>query len=381
MRLLSRPAMVTVVIVGVAAVVGLLLSGDEGRRVGLPPQDETVATLLDDGTPVFVTRDGDESVRVLDARTPARPSAEGTVALADLLDGLVGWCDGQGFVDDLDPAVTFAPDGRTTGATEDGLGVYEVNARERAHVIVGEAWPAGRAPVGRGGCGDPSAAEHHGDAMRHVELAAVPAGSSWVVEAAIDLRHGVACAPPDDPLAWPLCPDDGVEVELPDRAPATDLAAEHGRAYAERRAYGFVGEFLVARETDDGPLTQVWRLPGEVEVRAAPLELRAQARLTVRDEFRPGFRWAVPAPVPGDDEPLLTLEISDAEGDRVPRTLGVVEATTLVDDDGEELTGERAAAALRSALDEDRRRRWDLTLRRDPLDVPPRLERVEPADD
>lgn len=367
MRLLVRLAVAAVAILGATAAVGLWLGGDDGdRRAGLPPPDETVATLLDDGTPVFVTRRADESVAVVDARTPPRTvrgDDADVVAPADLLDGLVAWCPGEGFVDDLAPPATFALDGRATGATREGLGVYDITAQERGHVLVGTAEPAGRADAAAPGCGDLADAEHHGRVMREVDLDALPSDSSWVVEAAVDLAGGVVCAPPDDPLVWPLCPDGGIDAEVGDHTPGGEqvdgLVAEHGRDYAERGAYGFVGRFLVAREEDGGPLTQVWRLPGEVRLRGQPETVEVEATVAV-----------------GDGEPASTLRLTDVEGGAVPHT-ALVTATTTVAADGEQADGEQGAELLRAALADDGDRRWRLTLLREPLAGSVRLEHVE----
>lgn len=367
MRLLVRLAAAAVVILGATAAVGLWLGGDDGdRRAGLPPPDETVATLLDDGTPVFVTRRDDDSVDVVDARTPRRAVRDGeanVVAPADLLDGLVAWCHDEGFVDDLAPPATFTLDGRATGATREGLGVYDITAQERGHVLVGTAEPAGRADGAAPDC-DLADAEHHGRVMREVDLDAVPDDSSWVVEAAVDLAGGVICVPPDDPLVWPLCPDGSIDAAIGDRAPGGDrvdeLVADHGRDYAERGAYGFVGRFLVAREEEGGPLTQVWRLPGEVRLRARPETVEVEATVAV-----------------GDDEPASTLRLADVEGGDVPHTVLVTATTTVVAADGEQADGEQGAELLRGALADDGDRRWRLTLRREPLAGSVRLERVE----
>lgn len=378
-----RLLLVVLVALIVAGGAGLLLGGGEEpelRRAGLPPAGDTVATLLDDGSPVFVSRTGGD-IRVVDAQTPPRRAPGGTVAVADLIDGLVAWCEGRGFVDDLPPPATFTLAGRPTGAAGTGLGIHPIVERGRGHVMVDDAVPAGAGGAASPGaaspgppasepsamvgeCDDPERTDDHGQALRGVELGDVPPGPYWVVEAAVDLRAGVLCPPPPDPLAWPLCPDGGVAAELPRREPAGDLAAEHGAAYAERGAYGFVGRFVVHREQAGQPLQRVWRAPYAVQARARPHQRRVEARLS------PARREA--ATVTGE-APLATLAV-DADDD-VPATLPVEPVTEVVVD-GEALTGQAAADALRRALDAEPDRRWALRIRHDPL-RPPRLLRAE----
>lgn len=378
-RVLAVAALVAVA----AGAAGLLLADDEEadlRRVGLPALDDTVATVLDDATPVFVHRDADDRVQVVDARPPPRTAPEGTAALPDLLDGLVAWCDGRGFVDDLDPPATFTLDGAPTGSTERGLGEFEIAERHRAHVMVAgaEPGPVGAAQAGiepealLADCADPERTDDHAQTMHEAELGSVPAGSAWVVEAAVDLGAGRLCEPPDDPLAWPLCGGGGVAAELPERRPDPALADAHGDAYGERAAFGFVGRLLVARAEEGGPLERVWRLPYSVEPRAEPLEQEVAARLALADED---------ADTVTGEPPLATLAVdpSGAAGDDVPGRLPVEPATEVVTGDGEPQAGEEAVAALEAALDDEPRARWSLEIRGDPL-RPPRLERLERLD-
>lgn len=389
---MRRVLLAAAIAVVAAATVGLLVSAgddDELRRVGLPTLDETVATVLEDSTPVFVTRDPADEVQVIDARTPPRSVPEGGAALPDLVQGLVAWCAAGGFVDDLAPPATFAFDGRATGPTDAGLGIYEIAERARAHVMVGDARPAdgtgGGTSAGEGGqpselvaeCEDPERTDDHGQAMHETEVDAIRAGPSWVVEAAVDLGADVLCEPPEDPLAWPLCPDGGVPVDLPDRRPAPDLVEEHGQAYAERDAFAFVGRFLVRREEDGAPLQDVWRLPYQVAARAQPREHRVEARLRLDDDTGEGSAAATTSTVTGD-APLATVAVDDADGD-VPDRLPFEPVTELVADDGS-LTGEEALAALGEALEADPDARWELRVRHDPL-RPPRLERLERTDE
>lgn len=376
-----------------AAVVGVLLSDgedDELRRVGLPPPDETVATVLEDGTPVFVTRDGSDEVQVLDARTPARAAPEDGAALPDLVEGLVAWCADRGFVDDLSPPATFGLNGRALGSTESGLRVYQIAERARAHVMVGDA----RQPASAGGagaedrrpatmvaeCDDPERTDDHGQAMHETEVDAISAGPSWVVEAAVDLGAGVLCEPPADPLAWPPCPDGGVPAELPDLQPAADLAEAHGQPYAERDAFAFVGRFLVRRAEDGAPLQDVWRLPYRVEARAAPREHRAEARVRLRGgaESAPDSDPEA-APTVTGEPPLATLVVDGADGD-VPTRLPIEPATEVVVGDAGATSGQAGLSALREALAADPDARWQLAVREDPL-RPPRLERLERLDE
>lgn len=389
---MHRVLAAAVIAVVAAAIVGLLVgTDDEGdlRRVGLPPVDETVATVLEDGTPVFVTRDADDDVHVLDARTPARSAPEDGAALADLVDGLVAWCAGRGFVDDLDPPATFTLDGRATGPTETGLGVYQIAERARAHVMVGDTRPPApadgvsgqeqRPSTVRAECDDPERTDDHGQAMHAAELDAIRPGPSWVVEAAVDLGADVLCAPPDDPLAWPPCPDGGVRADLPDHRPAPELAEAHGEAYRERKAFAFVGQFLVHRDEAEAPLQEVWRLPYRVEARARPREHTVEARISLRGAAGSEQSSAPePAPTITGDSPLATLAIEDADDD-VPRRLPVEPVTEVVAGDDRPATGDAGVTALREALDADPDARWRLRVRHDPL-RPPRLDRLERLD-
>lgn len=394
---MRRVLIAAAVAVVAAATVGLLVNAEDDaelRRVGLPTLDETVATVLEDDTPVFVTRDPADEVQVIDARTPPRSAPEGAAALPDLVEGLVAWCAEGGFVDDLAPPATFAFDGRATGPTEAGLGVYAIAERARAHVMVGDARPpdsSGGADSNEGEgtesaqpdelvaeCEDSELTDDHGQAMHETEVDAIRAGPSWVVEAAVDLAAGVLCEPPEDPLAWPLCPDGGVPVDLPDHRPAPELVEEHGQRYAERDAFGFVGRFLVRREEDDAPLQDVWRLPYQVTARAQPREHHVEARLRLGDENAGEGSAAGTASTVTGDPPLATVVVDGADGD-VPDRLPLEPVTELVADDGS-LTGEDALAALGEALAADPDARWELRVRHDPL-RPPRLERLEQVSD
>ena len=373
-RVLFRLLALVIAALVVAGGVGLLLSDDSRdlRRAGLPPAGHTVATLLDDGTPVFVTHTTDE-VTVVDARTPPRSTPDGT-APADLVEGLVAWCEGRGFVDDTDPPATFTLEGHATGPTDTGLGVYPIKQRQRGHVMVDRANPAAAATHAGpshdpeamvGQCTDSESTDHHGQALREAPLDEIPPGPYWVVEAAIDLQADVLCAPPTDPLAWPLCPDGGVAAELPRGEPADALAAQHGPAYAERGAYGLVGRFVVHRDTAGQPLTRVWRAPYGVQLRAQPQQHRVKGRLSLTDGE---------AATVGDTPPLATVTLDAADED-VPARLALEPATEVVIDT-KALTGRAGLQALVEAQDAPGDSRWAVDIRHDPL-RPPRLQRIE----
>lgn len=388
---MRRVLTAAVIAVVAAAIIGLLVGTDDDglRRVGLPPMDETVATVLEDGTPVFVTRDADDDVHVLDARTPARSAPEDGAALADLVDGLVAWCADRGFVDDLEPPATFTLDGRATGPTDTGLGRYQIAERARAHVMVADTSPLPpaddvsaeepRPSTIRAECDDPERTDDHGQAMHAAELDAIRPGPSWVVEAAVDLGADVLCQPPDDPLAWPPCPDGGVRAELPDQRPTRELAEAHGEAYSQRKAFAFVGHFLVHRDEAEAPLQEVWRLPYRVEARARPREHTVEARVSLRSAAGSEQSSAPEAaPTITGESPLATLAVENVDGD-VPRRLPVEPATEVVAGDAGPATGDAGVTALREALDADPDARWRLRVRHDPL-RPPRLDRLERLD-
>ena len=119
-----------------------------------PVDDDAVPAILDDGRPVFVVRDPDGAVNVLDAAGRAPTGAPG---------GLVGWCpESRLFIDPLDGS-TFTADGRLlSGPAATGMVAFAARPAPDAtgKVIVGSDTVArGRADSGAddgaGRCGDP----------------------------------------------------------------------------------------------------------------------------------------------------------------------------------------------------------------------------------
>lgn len=350
--------------VAFAAGAGAFLGDDdvEPRRVGIPTPDETVATVLEDSTPVFVHRSADDDVRVIGAQPPARSAAEGTVDAADLVHGLVAWCEPQqAFVDDLADPVWFDAKGR--GVDGAGLMTYPIIERGHGYVLVGEASRAAdggdRPPAGAvRSCG--ADREDHGNRIYYDaqpgELADVPAGQVVAVAGALDFGRQRLCDPPDDPLAWPLCPDGGAPVDASPAASVVRAEALGGRV--EPAEIGMVGEFVV-RADGDGHITELSRLPFVTQLRSRPQEVASTATLTGVGE--------------GSGSGALSLVELDADDDRLDGLVALTEHTLVRGPSegpgraGRRLVGREAATALSSWVSADRRNRWEVEVLVDPL--------------
>lgn len=97
-------AIVAVMAIGYTFIFGGIATPVRADRgvLDLPPQGDSLATILDDGRPIFVVNDPDRGVWVLDAQGRQPASSLG---------GLVAWCaETRTFVDPADGS-TYAPDG------------------------------------------------------------------------------------------------------------------------------------------------------------------------------------------------------------------------------------------------------------------------------
>lgn len=150
MRDLGRRLLIglAAVVVGVMAVGYAFIFGGIATPIGadrgmfeVPPGGVAMATILEDGRPVFVVNDPDTGVAVLDAEAPSPPGRPGVA---------VAWCaQTRLFVDLVDGAV-FAADGTLRwGPAERGLLAHDVrqSAEDPSRVIVGPDTTAqGRGP-------------------------------------------------------------------------------------------------------------------------------------------------------------------------------------------------------------------------------------------
>lgn len=131
-----------VMAVGYAFIFGGIASPIRGDRgvLAVPPDGTTVATILDDGRPVFVVNDPGSGIGVVDAQADAATSRIGVA---------VSWCpESRLFVDRVHGSA-YTPDGTLRwGPSETGLAAYDArpSGDDPSQVVVG----ADRSGRGRG---------------------------------------------------------------------------------------------------------------------------------------------------------------------------------------------------------------------------------------
>lgn len=105
----------------------------DDRTVSVPATEGVSAEWLD-GRPVFVVRDADGTVRVLDGISPDSP--EGFVKV-------LAWCESSRLFEDLWHGSRFDRTGQYLGGpSPTGMATYEIEAATSVAVTVGELGPA-----------------------------------------------------------------------------------------------------------------------------------------------------------------------------------------------------------------------------------------------